>query len=141
MKVLKIILVSLLIFLIAFGIPYIIHNNIYKEKYYTKANGATIAGPMGYCSLITEDKNATSNIKQNALELMNEGYNVLNGQRESFILLLLVTGIILSITILFIGILLKKLTNCQIPYISFIISGTLTAIAYLALYYIDVIIL
>ena len=36
------------------------------------------------------------------------------------------------------GLLLKKLTDCQIPYVSFIISGTLTAIAYLILYYMDV---
>lgn len=133
MKIFKIILVSLLIFLIAFGIPYIIHNNIYIEKYYTKVDG-----PMRYYNSIIEDENATSDIKQNAIFLMNEESYILKGQKEDFILLLLIVGIILSVTIILIGLLLKKLTDCQIPYISFIISGTLTGIAYLILYYMDV---
>ena len=133
MKIFKIILVSLLIFLIAFGIPYIIHNNIYISKYYTKADG-----PMRYYSAIIEDENATLDIKQNAIFLMTEESYIIKGQKEDFTLLFVVVGIILSITIILIGLLLKKLTDCQIPYVSFIISGTLTAIAYLILYYMDV---
>ena len=139
MKIFKAIIAILLIFLIAFGIPFIIHNNIHKEKYYTQGSNANIEGPMGYYGLIVEDENSTQEIKTNAANLLAEYTNVLNGQRDDFYTLLLAVGILLSIFIITAGIIIQKTNLDKIFSLAFIVAGVLTAIAYLILYYINVI--
>ncbi len=135
----KTFLLTLLIFLVVFGIPFIIHNSINESKYWSDVDGSDVKGPMGYLGLIINNENTTGNINENAMHLMDEETNIIAGQRDDFTLMMLVMGIIISITIISIGIILKKITKSKVPYTSFVISGILTLAAYVILYCIDVI--
>lgn len=91
-------------------------------------------GPIGYFGLIANDENATNEIKTNAGKFMTEYSNIVNGQQRDFCNLILLIEILLGICIISIGIILLKTTNNKLFATAFIISGTLSIIAYIFFY-------
>lgn len=133
-NLLKFIIIVFFILVISFGIPFTLYQNINEANYYTYGDNASTDGPMGYYGLIVSDQNSTNEIKINALNLWIELQNILNGCINQYSNIIFLMGIIIGILIISIGIILLKAIKNKYSAYAFIISGTLTIIAYIFIY-------
>lgn len=136
MKIFRGILVTILIFVITFLVPFTIENKIYFKDYTTTAEGQNVSGPFGYISKIFENEDATVQIKNDTAYLSQEWQNILRGVKKDFYFLAFILEILLSISVLSIGFIILRTTKDKLTSIPFIIASLLSVACYIGYYYI-----
>jgi|GEM_PF-2615747 len=134
MKILKFILATFLILLITAGIPIY---SFYKgtiTQYFSKVEGVPMEGPAGYLQKIIQDENATQDIKNNSVKLLQEYSNVYVGEKKDVLNLFFCTSLLLGLTIITFGIVLLKIKHYKIVSLSIITAGTISTIIYILIY-------
>lgn len=90
---------------------------------------------MDIYGVIYSDKNISADAKVKATNLLEECGRLLEGQRKDYYKLLFFVEILLGISIIAIGIILLKATSKKLLAYAFMVSGVLSIIGYMFLYY------
>lgn len=135
MKIVKFIIYVLISITILVGIPFFIKSNINIDNYYTTGQNVSISGPMGYFGIIANDSNATADIKQKSVDLMEQYITIIKGLSKDFNFLILILEILLAISLTIIGFLMLKYKNDKIAAYALFTSSIISIILYIINYY------
>lgn len=130
MKFFKFILVTLIIVIFTGIIPFFIYNKLNDTSYYSNPTG-----PAKYLTNIIQNENATQEIKDETINLMQEYSNMLHYNKENLMNLFIYISALFAISLIAIGIFLLKKTNYKSFGKCLIIAGVISIIIFMYIYF------
>ena len=130
MKIFKFILVTLILVIFTGIIPFFIYNKLNDTSYYSNPTG-----PAKYLTNIIQNENATQEIKDETINLMQEYSNMLHYNKENLMNLFIYISALFAISLIAIGIFLLKKTNYKSFGKCLIIAGVISIIIFMYIYF------
>ena len=130
MKFFKFILVTLIIVIFTGIIPFFIYNKLNDTSYYSNPTG-----PAKYLTNIIQNENATQEIKDETINLMQEYSNMLHYNKENLMNLFIYISALFAISLIAIGIFLLKKTDYKSFGKCLIIAGVISIIIFMYIYF------
>ena len=130
MKIFKFILVTLIIVIFTGIIPFFIYNKLNDTSYYSNPTG-----PAKYLTNIIQNENATQEIKDETINLMQEYSNMLHYNKENLMNLFIYISALFAISLIAIGIFLLKKTDYKSFGKCLIIAGVISIIIFMYIYF------
>ena len=130
MKIFKFILVTLILVIFTGIIPFFIYNKLNDTSYYSNPTG-----PAKYLTNIIQNENATQEIKDETINLMQEYSNMLHYNKENLMNLFIYISALFAISLIAIGIFLLKKTDYKSFGKCLIIAGVISIIIFMYIYF------
>ena len=130
MKIFKFILVTLILVIFTGIIPFFLYNKLNDTSYLSNS-----MGPSKYLTNIIQNENATQEIKDETINLMQEYSNILHYNKENLMNLFIYISALFAISLIAIGIFLLKKTNYKSFGKCLIIAGVISIIIFMYIYF------
>ncbi|MEG0872735.1 MAG: hypothetical protein RSE00_01985 [Clostridia bacterium] len=134
MKILKFILLNIIILIIITGIPFFVLKAGTENQHLVKVEGSAFQGPVGYAIKITQDADATEQIRENVMNLNQEYTKLLHAEKKDMLNLFLSAALILGVIIIAFGVFILKATKYKLFSSALITSGILAVSSYITMY-------